>query len=58
MTAKLDEDGTQRLHVKAPIGLIARIHAWRRRQEKPPNLSEAIRRLIEAGLDAEKKTKR
>ena len=35
------------------------IDAWRRQQPDPvPNLSEAYRRLIEKGLDAEAKGKK
>jgi hypothetical protein len=37
---------------------LAKIDAWRRQQPDPmPNLSEACRRLIEKGLDAEAKGK-
>jgi hypothetical protein len=45
-------DGVRRVALMAPIALIARINAWRQRQGDVPNLSEAIRRLIEQALDA------
>jgi len=48
-------DGVRRVALMAPIALIARINAWRQRQADVPNLSEAIRRLIEMALDAAEK---
>jgi hypothetical protein len=48
-------DGVRRVALMAPIALITKIDAWRRHQADVPNLSEAIRRLIERGLDAEGK---
>jgi metal-responsive CopG/Arc/MetJ family transcriptional regulator len=52
---KLSEEGNKRLNVKTPLGLLRRIDAWRRLAPDMPNQSEAIRRLIEAGLDAAEK---
>lgn len=53
MPPKLDAAGeSERLQLMAPKALLERINAWRRRQEDLPNLSEAVRRLVEAGLDA------
>ena len=45
-------NGVRRIALMAPIALIAKIDTWRRHQSDVPNLSEAIRRLIEMGLDA------
>ena len=45
----------RRLHVIVPAALVAHIHAWRRQQQDPPNISGAIRRLLELGLEAEKR---
>jgi hypothetical protein len=44
--------------VIAPLDWLAKIDAWRKQQPEPmPNLSEAYRRLIEEGLEAEAKGK-
>jgi hypothetical protein len=48
-------DGVRKVALMAPVALIARIDRWRRHQTDVPNLSEAIRRLIEKALDAETK---
>jgi hypothetical protein len=48
-------DGVRRVALMAPIALITRINAWRQRQADVPNLSEAIRRLIEMALDTAEK---
>jgi hypothetical protein len=48
-------NGVRRVALMAPLALISRIDHWRRHQADVPNLSEAIRRLIERGLDAEGK---
>jgi hypothetical protein len=45
-------DGVRRVALMAPVALIAKIDRWRRHQPDVPNLSEAIRRLIEKGLEA------
>jgi hypothetical protein len=40
-----------RLQIRYDADWLARINLWRRRQPDPiPNLSEAIRRLVEKGL--------
>jgi metal-responsive CopG/Arc/MetJ family transcriptional regulator len=44
-----------RLMVLIPPDLLAEIDAHREAQEYPPPRTEAIRRLIRAGLDAEAK---
>jgi len=53
------EDEVKRVAVITPRSLLSRIEDWRRAQPDPiPNLSEAYRRLIEKGLDAEAKGKK
>ena len=39
---------------RAPASLIERVDAWRGRQEGVPNRTEAIRRILDAWLNAEK----
>jgi hypothetical protein len=59
LPARLDPDNEpKRLNIVAPASWVRRIDDWRRKQADLPNLSEAIRRLVEAGLDAERKGKR
>lgn len=59
MPARLDPDNEpRRLNIVAPASWVGRIDDWRRKQADLPNLSEAIRRLVEAGLDAERRAKR
>jgi hypothetical protein len=43
---------TERFEMRATTELLARIDEWRRQQPDLPNRSEAIRRLIDAGLSA------
>ncbi len=57
MPPKLDDD-IKRLNIVAPISWVKQIDDWRRRQPELPNFSEALRRLVEIGLEAEKKAKR
>lgn len=47
-------DGVKKIAMIAPLQWIAKIDAWRRHQPDMPNLSEAIRRLVELGLEASK----
>jgi metal-responsive CopG/Arc/MetJ family transcriptional regulator len=56
---KMPETTTEqrRVHMFAPVRLINRVDEWRRQQRDVPNLSEAIRRLIEMSLDAAEKKK-
>jgi metal-responsive CopG/Arc/MetJ family transcriptional regulator len=56
MPKKLDDE-VQRLHMVVPTALIEKVDAWRRREEDLPNLSEAIRRLIEMGLEGARKAR-
>jgi len=51
MVAKL-ASAVQRLNLIAPVDWLKRIDAWRRHQPNLPTRSEAIRRLVELGLDA------
>jgi hypothetical protein len=58
MPAKLDPEGEpKRLNIVAPAAWVRKIDDWRRAQPDLPNVSEAIRRLVEAGLEATKKRK-
>jgi hypothetical protein len=52
-TKKLPGD-TTRVHMTAPTPWVREIDDWRRRQVDLPNLSEAIRRLVIAGLQEER----
>ena len=54
MPHKLDDE-IQRLNMVAPTSWVKKIDDWRRREPDLPNLSEAIRRLVELGLEAAKK---
>jgi len=52
MPTKLDEDSeTQRVPLVAPRSWIRRVDEWRRTQNKIPSRSEAIRQLVDAGLE-------
>jgi hypothetical protein len=42
----------KKLNLILPDELVKRINAWRGRQEAPPNVSQAIRELLELALDA------
>jgi hypothetical protein len=42
----------QRLNLIAPLDWLKRIDAWRRHQPDLPSRSEAIRRLVDLGLEA------
>jgi hypothetical protein len=53
MPPKLDNE-IRRLHMVAPASWLKKIDDWRRQQPDVPNVSEAIRRLVEIGLDASK----
>jgi hypothetical protein len=54
MPTKLDDE-IQRLNMVAPTAWVKKIDDWRRREPDLPNLSEAIRRLVEMGLESAKK---
>lgn len=51
---KLDEN-TKKLNMVAPASWVNKIDDWRRNQPDLPSLSEAVRRLVDAGLEATKK---
>ena len=51
MVAKL-ASAVQRLQLIAPLDWLKRIDAWRRHQPDLPSRSEAIRRLVDLGLEA------
>jgi hypothetical protein len=56
MPPKLDEDSeTERVQIVAPQSWIRRIEEWRRAQPKIPSRSDAIRQLVDLGLEAKKK---
>lgn len=56
MPAKLDPDAeTKRINMMAPITWLRKIDDWRRQQPDLPNISEAIRRLVEIGLKVKSK---
>ena len=48
----------ERFDMKVPPGFLERLDQWRRKQPDLPNRSEAIRRLVEAGLKQGKREKR
>ena len=54
MPHKLDDE-IQRLNMVAPASWVKKIDDWRRREPDLPNLSAAIRRLVELGLESAKK---
>jgi hypothetical protein len=54
MPTKLDDE-IQRLNMVAPTAWVKKIDDWRRREPDLPNLSEAIRRLVDMGLESTKK---
>lgn len=56
MPPKLDpKSDTARIQLIAPESWIARVNAWRRTQPDLPNVSEAIRRLVDAALATDTK---
>jgi metal-responsive CopG/Arc/MetJ family transcriptional regulator len=53
-----DFEQTQRFEMIIPIRLLKAVDAWRKRQPSAPNRSAAIRRLIEAGIEAEERRRK
>ena len=51
MPPKLDKE-TRRLNMIAPASWVKKIDEWRRQQPDLPNISEAVRRLVELGLES------
>ena len=56
MPKKLDDD-IARIHMVVPAAWVKKVDDWRRREPDLPNLSEAIRRLVEMGLESAKKAR-
>ena len=54
MPAKLDDE-IRRLQLVVPVPWVKKVDDWRRREPDLPNLSEAIRRLVEMGLESARK---
>lgn len=58
MPPKLDAaTPTERMQIVAPAAWFLAIEEWRRAQKKIPSKSEAVRMLVERGLEAESKSK-
>lgn len=58
MPPKLDPQGdAKRVNIVAPAVWIKKIDSWRRQQADLPNQSEAIRRLVDLGLESQGKNK-
>ena len=57
MAQQLDDE-IQRLNMVAPTAWVKKVDDWRRREPDLPNLSEAIRRLVEMGLESAKKDRK
>jgi hypothetical protein len=58
MPPKLAEGESRKITLIAPLVWLAKVDRWRRHQpdhQIMPNMSEAIRRLVEKGLEAEAK---
>jgi hypothetical protein len=43
--------------VRLDDGQLARLNSWRKKQDDPPTRAEAIRKLMERGLDVEENEK-
>ena len=57
MPKKLDDE-IARIHMVMPAAWAYKVDDWRRREPDSPNLSEAIRRLVEMGLEAAKQERK
>jgi hypothetical protein len=51
MPPKLDKE-SRRLNMVAPASWVKKIDEWRRQQPDLPNISEAVRRLVDQGLES------
>jgi hypothetical protein len=49
---------TNLIAVRLDDAQLARLNSWRKKQDDPPTRAEAIRKLMERGLDAESAEKR
>lgn len=56
-SAPMDEDEVRPYQIRLSTSFWKKVDEWRRQQEEIPPRAEAIRRLVEAGLAAESKTK-
>jgi hypothetical protein len=54
MPPKLDKE-IRRLNMIAPAAWMEKIDEWRRQQPDLPNISEAVRRLVDRGLESDTK---
>jgi hypothetical protein len=52
MPPKLPQGDGKKIGIVAPFAWIAKVNAWRRDQPDWPNFSEAVRRLVEIGIEA------
>ena len=52
------DDKPGRVHVSATVSWLKKIDDWRRHQPDLPNVSEAVRRLVDLGLAAEASKKK
>jgi hypothetical protein len=57
MPNKLDDE-IKRLQMVVPVSWVGKVDNWRRKEPDLPNLSEAIRRLVELGLESAKKDRK
>jgi hypothetical protein len=57
MPNKLDDE-IKRLQMVVPVSWVEKVDNWRRKEPDLPNLSEAIRRLVELGLVSSKKDRK
>ena len=57
MPAKLDNE-INCINLIAPAAWVKKVDDWRRREPDLPNLSEAVRRLVEMGLESAKKDRK
>ena len=48
---------TNLIAVRLDDAQLARLNGWRKKQDDPPTRAEAIRKLMERGLDAEETEK-
>lgn len=47
-----ENETTKRVQLVAPPSWLARVNEWRRQQPDLPNMSDAIRRLVDKALEA------
>lgn len=48
----------QTFQLRVPLSFFKMIDDWRRKQEDLPGRSEAVRRLVEAGIKAERRPRK